>query len=59
MGARQRPASRAVVEHRRRPGNGVMASGAIPDCKRRSSGRVRRVSGLLPGRQVTLRVTAI
>jgi hypothetical protein len=48
-----------MVKHRRRPGNGVMASGAISHRKRRSSGRVGRVIGLLPGRQVTLRIAAV
>ena len=36
-----------------------MACRAVPDSERRSRGGVGRVIGLLPGRQVALRVPAI
>ena len=50
--ARQCPTGRAVIEGCRVPGNGVMARRAVRGRKRRSGRRVRRIIGLLPGRQV-------
>ena len=59
MRARQWPTRRAVVKHRRRPRNRVVARGAVAHGERRSCGGVRRIIGLLPSRQVALRVAAI
>ena len=50
----QRPTGRGVVEDHVRPQRWVMAIRAIGCCKRRARGGVRRIIGLLPGRQVTL-----
>jgi hypothetical protein len=59
MRARQWPARRAVIENRRIPGDGVMARRAIGSHKRRPGVWVDRVVGLLPGRQMTLRIPAV
>ena len=59
MRARQWPARRAVIENRRVPGDGVMARRAVCSHKRRPGAWVDRVVGLLPGCQVTLRISAV
>lgn len=59
MGAGQGPACRAVIKNRRGPGDGVMARRAIGRCKGCSRVRVDWVVGLLPGRQVALRIPAV
>ena len=49
---RQRPAGRAVIEDGSGPRDRVVARRAVGCRKRCSASRVRRVIGLLPGRQV-------
>jgi len=57
--ARQGPASRRVIENRRGPRNSVVASGAIRRREGRSGTWVHRIVGLLPRRQVALRISAV
>jgi len=57
--AGQRPAGCAVIEDRRVPRDGVMASGAIRGGERCSRGWVRRIVCRLPGGQVALRIPAV
>ena len=53
-------ACNTVVERRHvGPGNRVMALGAIGRAKRRPSGGVNRIIGLLPGGQVATGISAI
>ena len=59
MRARQGPARGAVVEGRRGPGDRAMACRAVGRRKWRSGCRVRRIIGLLPGRQMASRVPAV
>lgn len=57
--AREWPACRAVIEDRGVPGDRAMACRAIRRRKGCSSVRVYWVVGLLPGRQVALRVSTV
>ena len=44
----------AVIEDRRIPADGVVASGAVRSGEGRTRGRMRGISGLLPGGEVTI-----
>ena len=57
--AGQRPSGCGVIKHYVGPQRRVVASGAIGHRKWRARRRVRRIVGLLPGRQVALRIPAI
>jgi hypothetical protein len=57
--ARQCPAGCGVVKHYVRPQGGVVACGTIGGGKRRARRRVRRIVGLLPGRQVASGIPAV
>ena len=59
MRSSQRKSCDAVVERRRGPACRRMASGAVRRGKRGSGRGVHRIIRLLPGGQVTLRVSAI
>ena len=50
----QRPTGRGVVKHHVRPQSRVMAIRTVGRCKRCARCGVRRIIGLLPGRQVAL-----
>ena len=56
---RQRPAGRAVIEDGSGPRDRVVARRAVGCRKRCSGSRVRRVIGLLPGRQVASGIPAV
>ena len=56
---RQRPAGRAVIEDGSGPRDRVVARRAVGCRKRCSASRVRRVIGLLPGRQVASGIPAV
>lgn len=56
---RQRKSGYAVVESRRGPGDGSVATGAIRRSKGRSGGRVHRIIRLLPIIQMALRIPTI
>ena len=56
---RQRPAARAVIEDGSGPRGRVVARRAVGCRKRCSASRVRRVIGLLPGRQVASGIPAV
>jgi len=55
----QQEARRAVIEDRRGPRNGVMASRAVGHPKSRARRGVHWISRLLPGRQVAARIPAV
>ena len=55
----QRPSGRGVIEDRCGPRNSVVATGAIGRCEGRSGTWVHRIVGLLPRRQVALRISAV
>ena len=57
--SRQRESRNAVVKGGRVPTFGGMASGTVRGRKSRAGCGVGRIIGLLPRRQMTLRVTAI
>ena len=57
--ARQRPARRAVIEHRRIPSDRVVASRTVRRRERRAGLWVRRVICCLPRRQVASRIAAV
>ena len=59
VGIRQREARRAVIKIGRRPGNGSMAGGAGGYGKHGGRCRVLWIRGLLPGRQMALRIAAV
>jgi len=59
MPVRQQESRRGVVEISRVPALGRMATRAIRDGEDRPRGRVHWVVGLLPGRQMALRVSAV
>ena len=48
-----------MIENRSVPSDGVMARRAIRSHKRRPGIRMDRIVGLLPGCQVTLRISAV
>ena len=55
----QQEARGAVIEDRRGPGNGVVASRAVGHAKSRARRRVHGIVGLLPSRQVAARIPAV
>ncbi len=55
----QRETRRTVIKDCSSPRNGVMAGRAVRDGKRRSRSCVRRVIGLLPGRQMASGIPAV
>ena len=55
----QRKPGRAVIERRRRPAHRRVAGRAVGRGERRSGRGVHRIIGLLPGRQMALRISAI
>ena len=57
--ARQRPTGCCVIKHNVRPQRRAVAGGAIGRGKRSSRRRVRRIIGLLPGRQMAPGIPAI
>jgi len=59
MRSRQGKSGSTVIERRRSPTGGRMASRAIRHCKSRSGCGVHRRGGLLPSRQMALRISAI
>jgi len=59
VGSRQRESRNAVVKGGRVPAFGGMASGTIHGRKSRAGCGMRRIIGLLPRRQMALRVSAI
>jgi|HubBroStandDraft_6_1064221.scaffolds.fasta_scaffold460555_1 hypothetical protein len=59
MSIGQKEPSRAVVERCRRPTHRIVASRAVCNHKGRAGGWVDRIRGLLPGRQMALRISTI
>ena len=55
----QQEARGAVIEDRRGPGNGVVASRAVGHAKSRASRRMHWIIRLLPSRQVAARISAV
>jgi hypothetical protein len=59
VGTRQRPPRGAVIEYRCSPRDRVMACRAVCGSKWRPGSWVRRIIRGLPGRQVTLGISAV